>query len=183
MIYFSNHPAAAHLFGEKCFIYHLRSMRKLLATALFVTAVTALSACEDTNTKKLLKTIDGRWQIKTATYSGGTTADSIASFKTAAFVFDRCSSSANGGSPTNCTLSFIDDNDRPFAFSYQAPNKGESLYFTPAQRTNDSTYQRVIDQIAGSYQVVTLSENLLVIRRSLQAPGSLYKTVEYSASR
>jgi hypothetical protein len=154
-------------------------MKRTLASALFILV---LCACQD-STSKLLKAIDGRWQIKTATYSGGTGRDSVATFSTASFNFDHCSSSANGSGPANCQMDFTNDTNQLFGFTYQAPNQGQSLYISPTGETKAPNYQAVASQIAGSYEVLTLTDNLLVMRRSLQSTGSAYQSVQFSASK
>lgn len=148
---------------------------------IFIASMFVVLACRDANTKFLGK-IDGRWQVNTATYSGGAGRDSTATLSTTFLTFDPCSASSNGGSPSNCKLQYTSNNQQ-FSFAYQATNEGKSIYISPTSQMSDASYREVADRIAGGYEVLTSSDNALVIRRSLAGSGSKYQYVQFSASK
>jgi hypothetical protein len=154
-----------------------------MKTVSNIAALCALlfTACQS-ETKQLLSALDGRWAVTTATYSGGSRPDSVATLTSTYLTFERCSSSANGSSPTNCRAEYT-LNSQLYSFTYQAPNEGKSLYLSATNQMSDPSYRAVASQVAGSYDVLTLSNNLLVMRRSLSGTGSTYQTVQFSASK
>ena len=147
----------------------------------FIVSVFVVLACGNDNTK-LLSRIDGRWQVKTATYLGGLGRDSTATLANAFLTFDPCSASTNGGSPSNCQAQYI-VNNQAFGFTYQATNDGKSLYISPTSQMSNASYREVADKIAGSYEILTLSDNALVMRRSLAGLGLPFQTVQFSATK
>ena len=80
-------------------------------------------------------------------------------------------------------MDYIDETNQLFYFTYQAPNQGQSIYISPTGEMKAPSYRAVASQIAGSYEVLTLSDNLLVMRRSLQGAGSAWQSVQFSASK
>ncbi len=153
-------------------------MKKVL---VFFTLMIIQMACQD-DTKQLLNTIDGRWQVNTVTYTSRTGRDSVATLKSTHLNFDRCTKTANQSGPSSCSVEYMIDNQK-FAFTYQAPDGGKSLYISPTSQMNDPAYKQIAELVSGGYEVITLTGQLLVIRRPLQGTTPGYEFIQYSATK
>lgn len=148
---------------------------------VFLALLSALTACQD-DTKQLLKTIDGTWRVNSVAFGRVAGPDSVAVGQSATLNFDRCDKSTNQNSPGNCPVVYTVGN-QPFRFTYQATDGRKSLYIAPTSAIGDPAYAAVSRQIAGSYDIVALTETSLIIRRSLQGSLPGYATIQFSATK
>ncbi len=143
--------------------------------------VAILMGCQD-DTKQLLKKIDGRWKINSVTYKSQSSRDSTAS-STAIFLnFDACSVSTNKGGPSNCSAAYTIGSQQ-YPFTYQAPNGSKALYISPINQMSDPAYKQIANQLSGSYEIISLSEDALIIRRPLQGSIPGFEFIQYSATK
>jgi len=148
---------------------------------VFLALLSALTACQD-DTKQLLKTIDGNWRIDAVSFGRMAGPDSVTVGQSASLTFDRCDKSTNQNSPGNCPVVYAVGNQL-FRFTYQATDGRKSLYIAPTNAASDPTYAAVSRQLAGSYDVISLTETSLIIRRSLQGTLPGYATIQFSATK
>ncbi len=148
---------------------------------VFLALLSTLTACQD-DTKQLLNTIDGSWRVNAVSFGRIAGPDSVAMDQSALLTFDRCAKSTNQNSPGSCPVIYTVDN-KPFRFTYQATNGMESLYITPTNSAGDPQYAAVSRQLAGSYDVISLTGTELIIRRSLQGNLPGYATIQFSATK
>lgn len=140
----------------------------------------ALVACKD-DTKELLKAVDGNWKVNTITFTRQSGADSVVTPISLYLNFESCTKSGNNSSPGNCGVDYVTDS-KEFPFTYQATDGSQSISITADRAPNDPVYKAVYDQLVGSYQVATLNDTRLVIKRELQlVPG--FKAIQYSATK
>lgn len=152
-------------------------MKKLL---MICGVLAILTACKD-DTKELLKAVDGNWMVNTITYIRQSGTDSIITPPSLYLNFESCTKSGNNSSPGNCGVYYVADN-KEFPFAYQATDGNQSISITADRAPNDQAYKAIYDQLVGSYEVATLNNTQLVIRRELQLmPG--FKSIQYSATK
>ncbi len=141
----------------------------------------AFASCKD-NTKQLLKSVDGNWKVSAVTYSRQVGADSMLSPNSTYLNFQSCYKNSKNNTPGDCKLDYVTDKKNS-PLSYQATDGNKSIYINAAGPINDQDYKAVYDQLAGSYEVVELSENQLIIKRDLNGYPSGFKSVQYTATK
>lgn len=154
-------------------------MKKSLILCGFLVA---FAACKD-DTKQLLKTVDGVWQVNTITYRRIAGPDSIARPQAVVLNFRNCGKTSNNTSPNNCGVNYIADGANYFPFVYQADGKYQTIYINSNGPTNTPEFRQVADQLIGGYQVLTLNDHELVIERDLQGSSAGFVSVRYSTSK
>ncbi len=97
-------------------------MKKLITIIIFGYTLTHLAAC--TKSERLLKKIDGSWQIESITFSrsGGKT-DTILTKSLGTLVFNTCQD-PNGNQVPVCEGKFIDTNNEIMPLTFQVSNVG-----------------------------------------------------------
>lgn len=149
-------------------------------TLILCGLLAAFTSCQD-DTKELLKTVDGNWKVNTITYGRATGPDSVVTPTSLYLNFEACNKSGNNSSPGNCGVYYVVDNTE-FPFAYQATDGRQSISITADRAPTDQAYKAVYDQLVGSYEVATLNDTRLVIKRELQlVPG--FKAIQYSATK
>lgn len=154
-------------------------MKKSLILCGFLAA---FAACKD-DTKQLLKTVDGVWQVNAITYRRITGPDSITRPQAVVLNFRNCGKTSNNQSPNNCGVNYIADGANYFPFVYQADGKYQTLYINSNGPANTPAFRQVADQLIGGYKVVTLDDHELVIERDLQGKPTDFAAVRYSANK
>jgi hypothetical protein len=141
----------------------------------------AFVSCKD-DTKELLKTVDGSWKVNTITYGRAAGPDSVARPTAVVLNFRNCAKYSNNQSPNNCGVNYLAGSDY-FPFVYQADVNPRSLYINSDGPASTLAFQNVADQLIGSYEILTLNENTLIIKRKVQygIPGVV--SIQYSATR
>lgn len=139
---------------------------KLMKYIILLTCIAFvfISGCKK---EKLLKQIDGNWTITKVVYSGGTLgSDSIINNPGTIFFFEKCSVKESG-SVSNCFGKFGKaGNEVEFNYSFQKQENGETtlgLYAAPPS-SNIENYNEVIRNIAGTYEILELSNSKLRIK-------------------
>lgn len=144
-------------------------MKNSFVYAALLCASAELIACHD-DTKELLKTIDGQWEVKSIQFTNKTGRDSTVTPSQAYLNFESCSKSSNNGSPNNCALQYRLGSQN-YNFTYQANGeKTKSIYVTPTA-SQDPVYQQIANVVAGSYEILTLASTSLVLRKKSNCTG------------
>lgn len=132
-------------------------------------ALIGLDACHD-DTKELLQTIDGQWEVKSIQFTNKASRDSTITPSQAYLNFESCSKSSNSGGPSNCSMHYRIGSTN-YDFTYQATDGKKTLYITPTA-SQDPVYQQIASVVSGSYEVLTLASSSLVLRKKTNCTGS-----------
>lgn len=151
-------------------------MKNSFLRATLFCALTGLSACHD-DTKELLQSIDGQWEVKSIQFTDQTNRDSTATPSQAYLNFESCSKSSNSGSPNNCALQYRVGSQN-YNFTYQATD-GKKALSVSSTASQDPTYQQIASIVAGSYDVLTLTSTSLILRKKTNCTTSIPESCNY----
>lgn len=161
---------------------------KLMIKRILIIIITfiLISGCKKA---KLLKQIDGNWQVNKIVYSGGTlSADSVVNNSSTNLFFKKCGI-RESRSVSNCTGTFGEaGNQAAFNYSFYKDNNEYKLAIFALPPSSDiEKYNSIIKDIAGAYEIIELNASTLKIKSTCCADWPLgadtYRTRYIEASQ
>lgn len=126
----------------------------------------AFSSCDNEN-KNLLRTIEGRWEVESVSFSKATgKPDSTATPSSVYWIFEDCNDKKNGNVAENCALTYYENNEK-IAFTYFVKAQGggpkEIDIRAKTLPNNDQNFQRIAPFLMKSYTLNQQTDQSLVL--------------------